>query len=181
MFDSKTNFTYVHCQRKKLDHPLAIEKHIYKFFIQDYRGKMKYIVHIFLFENDLLRIDFYPKIASDQKYRLLTNQFKFGMIGGTVLDIMLDIQNKINCNTFGIIGAETISEELDFKRGNRKLNEPTRRFIVYKDILSRKLDPKKYTVFANSENSTIFVIPNNRISQKETIILEYGKIFEQSY
>lgn len=181
MFDSITNFTYVHCQQKKLDHVLAIEKHIYKFFIQDQNGKMKYIVHITLFKNDLLRIDFYPKIASDQRYRLLTNQFKFGIIGGTVLDIMLDIQKRIDCDTFGLLGAETISEELDFKRGHRKLNEPTRRFKVYKEILSRKLDPKKYTVFANSENSIIFVIPNSRISQKETIILEYGKIFEQSY
>jgi len=104
MFDSKTNFTYVHCQRRKLDNDFAIEKHIYKFFIQDQIGKMKYIVHLILFDNNLLKIDFYPKIASDQKYRLLTNQFKFGMIGGTVLDIMFDIQDRIGCDTFGLLG-----------------------------------------------------------------------------
>ena len=40
------------------------------------------------------------------------------------------------------------------------------------------IDPKKYGVFEKSEEVLFKLYPNNRISQKETIILDYGKIFE---
>ncbi len=70
--------------------------------------QVKYIVNISLFKGSLLRIDFYPKIHSDNKYRMLTNQFKFGRLGGTLLNIMQDVINKTSCDTVSFPKIRTV-------------------------------------------------------------------------
>lgn len=127
------------------------------------------MVKIKEYENSLLIIDFYKKIKSRNRYRLLSNDFKFGHVGATILDIMKDIQTKTGKNTFGLIATDLLKENSAVKK----------RYKVYIEILRRKVS-RNYTVFGIEENSFIFVVPKERTPDKEKIFLNYGKIFEET-
>lgn len=85
---------------------------------------------------------------------------------------MHDIETKTGFNTFSVLGAESINEQPS--------NDGTKRFKVYKAAFSRKLDPSKYRIFEDSENSIIFVIPINRLINKAQLISAYVEIYENS-
>jgi len=181
MFNSSVTFEYVYTQKRKLKAKSAIKELHYKFFVTKKLDcgnafMIKYIVNISVYANELLRVDFYPKIKSDKKFMMLTEQFKFGVIGGTVFEIMKNAIYRTGCNTFGLLWAETLEESTQ-----KKLKSGTKRFNVYKGILSLKMDPDKFEVRIDEENSLIFIIPNTRINQKNDIILNYGKIFKENF
>jgi len=175
MFDTSSHFYLVQIRKNKLSDSLASEEYIYKFFMKNNLCRVKYLVNFIVYPNQLIRIDFYPKINSDNKYRLLTNQFKFGTIGGTLLKIMNDFTYRTGINTFGMLCAQTLKEM------QMEQNHNTKCLKVYKGVLSRTLDPTVYSIYENSTFSTIFVIPNIRLNDKKDIILYYGKIFEENH
>ena len=88
---------------------------------------------------------------------------------------MRDFTSRTGVNTFGMLSAQTLKEM------QMKQNSNTKRLNVFKEVLSRKLDPALYSVYENSTFSTIFVIPNIRKSNKKDIILSYVKIFEKNH
>ena len=175
MFDTNSKYQLVQIRKKGISDEDVTSLYVYKFFINNDVCRVKYIVNFFVYPDELILIDFYPKINSDNKYRLLTNQFKFGRIGGTLLEIMRDFTSRTGVNTFGMLCAQTLKEM------QMEQNSNTKRLKVYKEVLSRKLDPALYSVYENSTFSTIFVIPNIRKSNKEDIILSYVKVFEKNH
>ncbi|PTB95892.1 hypothetical protein C9994_09780 [Marivirga lumbricoides] len=146
-------------------------EYIYCFLLKTEFGCSKYIVTIKKYPNALLTIDFYRKIKSNEKYKVLSNDFKFGRVGATILDIMRDVQTKTDDNTFGILASSMLEEN------NNKSNK---RFKVYIQILTRKVDSERYKVFGTNENSFIFVIPIERTNKKKKIFLEYETIFKET-
>ncbi len=171
MFDTILSYQFVQCDTQKLKYPLAIECYVYKFFVSNPNGKIKYLVNVFKFPNDLLKVDFYPKVKSDNKYRIVINMFKFGPLGATILDIMRDIQVRSQCNTFGILCADKLEEE-ELLTGNKRYN-------VYKKVFARKLDLDTNEIYADPVRNLIFIIPNSRLNDKNDIILQYVTIFTQ--
>lgn len=121
--------------------------------------------------NALLTVDFYKKVKSENRYKLLSNDFKFGRVGATILDIMRDVQFKTGIHTFGILASSMIGETS---------NTSNKRYKVYINILTRKVNTGKYKVFGTPENSFIFVIPVERLGNTKQIFLEYGKIFNET-
>ncbi|MEM9327208.1 MAG: hypothetical protein AAGA85_16185 [Bacteroidota bacterium] len=131
----------------------------------------KYVVKIKAYPGDLLTVDFYRKVKSHRKYRLLSGDFKFGRIGATVLDIMREVQSETGSNTYGLVAAALLSE------GDERTNK---RYNVYVRILQRKVDSSRYRVFGVDVNSFIFVIPTEQEEERERIFLRYGKIFAET-
>lgn len=172
MFDSSIPFTYCHYSKNRTKSHLHLEEHVYKFFLKTNKSKTKFIVNIKTYPNELLIINYYPKVNSKNKFRILLNLFKQGQIGGTLFNIISDVVTKTGINTFSVQGAENINESPS--------KEGTKRFKVYKNAFSRKIDMTKYQIFEDSENSIIFVIPINRFNQRHQIILDYGKIYQNS-
>ena len=172
MFDSSFPFTYCHFRKNKSKSNLHLEEHVFKFFVKTTKGKTKFIVNIKTYPNQLLIINYYPKLKSENRFRILLNLFKQGQIGGTLLKILEQALTITGYNTFSILGAENINERTTIKG--------SKRFRVYKQALSRTIDDTKYKIFEDSNNSIIFVIPVTRIGQKDQKILDYGEIYQNS-
>ena len=171
MFDSPLPIRLAHIANNKSDNESFIRQFIYVFFIKDNMRKVKYIACVKQYDNQLLTIEFYAKIHAKDKYKILTNQFKFGHIGSTILRIMNEIQVKIGISCFGILSASLLNE-LD--------NLSNKRYRVYVNILQRKIDPDKFLVTGVPENSYIFIMPFNLASNSEQIYLQYETIFKET-
>lgn len=173
MFEPESIIEYRFVQRNSNKNTFESYKYeyIYCFLLKTSYKCSKYIVKLREYEEGLLTVEFYRKIKSDNRYKLLSNEFKFGRVGATILDIMKDVQTKTGYNTFGIIASTLLEEEND---------DSNKRYKIYIEILRRKVDKGKYRVFGTSENSFIFVMPIQRIAEKEEIFLRYGKIFEET-
>lgn len=146
-------------------------EYIYCFLLKTEFSCSKYVVKLKQYSYKLLTVDFYRKIKSNKKYKVLSNDFKFGRVGATILDIMRDVQTKTGDNTFGILASSLLEENS---------NRSNKRYKVYTQILTRKVDATKYKVFGTDENSFIFVIPIERVDKKKHIFLEYENIFEET-
>ena len=101
---------------------------------------------------------------------MLTKQNSFGLIGGTILDIMEEIQALTGINTWGCLGA-SLPTEIS--------NVNTKRYKSYKNILSRTFI-KNHKVFGETKHSAIFVIPNTRLEEKIEIVKQYEQIFSET-
>lgn len=154
---------------------------IFRFYRHNEKCCIKYIVSIKSYDNSFLTLDFYPKInlspkrhycdsIQDLRYRMLTGQNSFGYIGGTILDIMNYIQQQTNIRTWGFLAANLPNE---FTNYNNK------HFNVYKEVLRRTFI-RHQTVFGNKDKSAIFVIPNNKLKNKDLITTNYEQIFSET-
>ena len=182
MFDQTLKYTLVQIRKNKsFTRETFIQEYIYKFYRHNSRACIKYIVSIKTYNEGLMTLDYYPKInltpkqksldnIQDLRYRLLTKQYSFGIIGGTILEIMQSAQTNTNCNTWGFLAANLPEETT---------NANNRRYQVYKEILSRTF-VQHYQVLGNKENSAIFVIPKLKLDQSERIIEQYEQIFSET-
>lgn len=171
MFDSPQPFKLCQVQRNQHKKESYLKNFIYSFFIKNAVRQIKYIANVKEYENGLMTIDFYPKIHAAEKYRILTNQNKFGEIGSTVLQIMGHIQAFTNAHTFGILSAALLTENE---------HEETKRFGVYIKILQRTMDAARFSVTGVKENSFIIITPIELQNQLNEIYLQYEHIFEET-
>lgn len=173
MFEAKSIQEYKYRQsNKNLNRKETyLKEHIYVFFLRSEYNRSKYVVTIKEYANGLLTIDFYRKVSTSNKFRILSNEFKFGHLGATILDIMRDIQERSKVNTFGILASNLLSEDK---------NENNKRFRVYVEVLRRKIDADKYQVLGSDTFSTIFVIPLGRKKEEKEIVISYGNIFKET-
>lgn len=171
MFDSPINYRLAQKRSNKSKTESFIHEYIYVFHVKNEKAGFKYIGKIKEYANNILTIEFYPKIQVDDKYKLLTNQFKFGYIAATVLNLMAEIQKNIGVSCFGILSASLINE---------KDNIYNKRYSIYIEILRRKVNEMIYSVMGVEENSYIFILPNDRVFEIENIILQYEKIFKET-
>ncbi|MDO3629076.1 hypothetical protein [Mucilaginibacter sp. BT774] len=129
----------------------------------------------------LLTLDYYPKInltpkvnslddIQDLRYRVLTRQNSFGVIGGTILDIMADITAATGFQNWGFLAAN-LPDETE--------NANNKRYKVYREILKRTFY-KQHNVYGNKENSAIFVIKETKDEDAKKIIKRYEEIFEET-
>lgn len=172
MFDQTLDYKFVQKRSNKyFIRESFITELTYKFYRHNTRSCIKYIVSVKTYSDGLLTLDYYPKInltakqnskddIQDLRYRLLTKQNSFGIIGGTILDIMLDVQVRTNFNIWGLLAANLITEYS---------NANNRRYQVYKEILSRTF-VYEYDIFGNKENSAIFVIPKFKRKKKKKLL-----------
>lgn len=85
MFESSSivHYRFVQRNRNKTSEESFLNEYIYCFLVKNKYGCSKYVVKIKDYDNSLLTIDFYKKIKSNNRYRLLSNDFKFGHVGAT--------------------------------------------------------------------------------------------------
>lgn len=181
MFDSNLGFQLIQTRRNKYNlHESFIKELIYKFYSHNSRCCIKYIVSIKEYPDGLLTLDYYPKVKltpkvnsrdsiQDLRFRMLTKQNSFGTVGGTILDIMVDVRLNFNIHTWGFVAANLPYETM---------NENNKRYKTYKEILRRSF--KEYAVFGNRKNSAIFVVPVEREKEHIKIVRSYEKIFAET-
>ena len=182
MFDQALPYKLVQIKGNKSKNESFMNEFIYKFYRHNYRCCIKYIVSIKSYEDGFLTLDYYPKInltpkpnsaesLQDLRYRILTKQHSFGIIGGTILDIMQEVQTLTGAKIWGFLAANLVSETT---------NVNNKRYNVYKEVL-RRTYRTKHSVFGNKNYSAIFVIPLDLTSQAELIVKRYEEIFSETY
>jgi len=158
-----------------------LREFIFKFYRHNNKCCIKYVVSVKEYEHHLLTLDYYPKInltpkmqsrddIQDLRYRLLTKQNSFGYIGGTIMDIMILVQEISGSDTWGFLAANLVYENY---------NDNNKRYQVYTKVLSRSF-LKDYTVFGNRKNSVKFVLPRSRENERTFIIKRYEGIFAET-
>jgi hypothetical protein len=182
MFDQTLEYSLVQVRKNKFP---ALEtfvlEYVFKFYRHNERACIKYIVSVKTYVNGLMTLDYYPKInltpkinslddIHDLRYRMLTKQNSFGIIGGTILEIMLDVTKRSGNNIWGFLAANLPDESV---------NANNKRYQVYKEVLRRTF-VHQYQVFGNNENSAIFVIPKARLAEVKEIIEAYEQIFSET-
>lgn len=149
---------------------------IYKFFAASPSSRRKYLVEIRRYPGSLYTADFYAKTpGSPDRYRLRTNQFVLGAIGGTVLDIMARVLREDPAACFGFIAAALPHEHEEAN---------TKRFRVYRAMLERTVRPTTYKLLTDEQRSRIFVLPAAKaadLTWRDAVILEYERIFAENY
>ncbi len=182
MFDSSIPYKLVQIRPNKfVTNETYLREYIFKFFLHNHRGCIKYIVSVKEYPEGLLTMDYYPKISltprvyvletvQDLRYRCLTKQNSFGKIGGTLMDIMVMFQNKYNLRIWGFLAANLIHETS---------NDNNKRYKTYSEILRRSFQ-NDYNVFGNQKNSVIFVIPNIFNKSTKDIVKRYEDIFAET-
>ena len=182
MFDQSLEYKLAQVRRNKYNiRETFTREYIYKFYCHNDRCCIKYVVSIKEYKGELLTLDYYPKInltpktsspdnIQDLRYRMLTRQNSFGIIGGTILDIMQEIESKTGITIWGFLAASLITEII---------NENNKRYNVFKEVLSRTFRTR-HRVFGNRDNSAIFVIPTDKIAERQRIIEDYEYIFSET-
>jgi len=111
VFDKSLAFSLAQVRKNKFRTSETYSREfIYKFYRHNHRCCIKYVVSIKEYHNEFLTLDYYPKInltpkqnsldnIQDLRYRMMTKQNAFESIGGTILDIMLDIQKITSLDT----------------------------------------------------------------------------------
>lgn len=96
MFEPSSIISYRFVQRNQNKSKIESYnyEYIYCFLIKTNYSLSKYVVNIKQYDNELMTVDFYKKVRSDNRYKILSNEFKFGRVGATILDIMRDVQTK---------------------------------------------------------------------------------------
>lgn len=110
MFDDALKFCLAQIKKNKTNEESYIRQHVYVFYCKDTLGCVKYITTVKEYKDDLLTIEFYPKVHALKKYRILTFQYRFPSVGATVLKIMRGVQEQIGICSFGILAASLIDE-----------------------------------------------------------------------
>jgi len=182
MFNESEPYKLVQVRKNKYSvHETFEREFIYRFYRHNDRSCIKYVVSVKTYSGGLLTLDYYPKInltpkfnsmddIQDLRYRVLTRQNSFGVIGGTILDIMADITAATHYQNWGFLAASLPNET---KNSNNK------RYKVYREILKRTFY-KRHNVYGNKENSAIFVIKQSNDEEAKKIIKRYEQIFAET-
>ena len=182
MFDQSLQYILVQTKRNRYtERESFVQEYIYKFYRHNQKACIKYIVSVKTYSGGLLTLDYYPKInltpkinslenIQDLRYRLLTRQNSFGIIGGTILDIMEDVTVRTGFQIWGFLSANL---------PNETQNANNKRYKVYREVLKRTFY-RQYNVYGNKENSAIFVIKESNDEDVKKIIKRYEEIFSET-
>ena len=182
MFNTTLPYSLIQTRSNKYNiYETYSKEFILRFYSHNNKSCIKYIVSVKEYGQSFMTLDYYPKIEltpkqlsgdsiQDLRYRMLTKQNSFGYIGGTILQIMSDLQDITGVNVWGFLAASLPQE---------KTNYNNKRFKIYKKILSR-FYVRDHKVFGNKNNSAIFVIPNDQIRNKDLIISNYEQVFSET-
>ncbi|WP_293742048.1 hypothetical protein [uncultured Pedobacter sp.] len=182
MFEQSLPFFHVQTRKNKYRNDESFQKEfIFRFYRRNHKGLIKYIVSAKQYDDRFLTLDYYPKInltpkpssggtVQDLRYRMLTRQNAFGYIGGTIMEIMLAIQEQTQIYTWGFLAANL---------PNETTNVNNKRYVVYTEVLRRSFKNKQ-RVLGNKDKSAIFVLPIELLEDKESIIKEYERLFSET-
>lgn len=148
---------------------------IYKLFVHSPNSRRKYLVEVHCYADHLYTVDFYAKVHDINRYRLQTNQFAAGKLGGTVLAIMAGILRQDPQARFGFVAAAMLNETSDAN---------TKRFRLYTRMLELKINPMRQEVISRIETSSIFVIQKSLMQQLgvvRRILDRYEEIFRETF
>ena len=132
-----------------------------------------YIVRVEQYPNEFYGIKFYLKAdsRSPHKYNRLTGLNEPRPIINTCIAILMEIAKQNPNSSFGFIGANIIGES----------EHETKRFRVYRRVLTTYFSEKHYLHFQIIEKSAYALIRKSTIENNPNIIEEISTYFSDNY
>ncbi|HBX44580.1 MAG TPA: hypothetical protein DEG28_01635 [Porphyromonadaceae bacterium] len=121
------------------------------------------------------------------KYNIQTNYHEARPVIYTCIKIMLDINAKDNCSSFGFIGSNTIfSIEFDDSHQEhfKPVDEPkckTKRYRVYKRIMLTFFKGTTFEHIYNEETSAYMMVRRTELEKNSNLINEIAAYFSDNY
>lgn len=132
-----------------------------------------YIVRVEQYPQHFYGIKFYLKAdrLSPLKYNRLTGLNEPRPVIFTCIAILLDIYHTDKIASFGFIGANITNEDI----------KETKRFRVYRRILTTYFSDKEFEHFQIIEKSAYAMVRKNALSQYPMLIEQLNKYFTENY
>ncbi len=175
MFDAVLPYRFVQRNRNPGGRETWLYEDIYKFFIHSPSSRRKYLVEVHAYPDHLYTVDFYAKVHDVNRYRLRTNQYAMGKLGGTMLDILARIVRADPQARFGFLAAAMLHETSDVA---------TKRFRIYVNMFRLNLNPLQHALVIRRATSSIFVLPVEEAEDlvlQQSIIERYERIFAETF
>ena len=137
------------------------------------RTKRWYIVRVEEYPNHFFGIKFYLKAdsRSKRKYNRLTGLNEPRPVINTCIAILMEVAEQYPNSSFGFIGANLIGEG-DYE---------TKRFRVYRRILSTYFSEEHYLHYQIVEKSAYALVRREAIAKNPNIITEISTYFSDNY
>ena len=137
------------------------------------KTKRWYIVRVEQYPHDFYGIKFYLKAdsRSPRKYNRLTGLNEPRPIINTCIAILMDLAEQYPNSSFGFIGANCIGES----------ERETKRFRVYRRVLTTYFSEEHYLHFQIVEKSAYALVRKTTIETNPNIIREISTYFSDNY
>ncbi len=169
MFDTHYEFRYINYRKAKpTDYFIKEHKLIFSS-----KSNQKYIVNVEEYKLHTYVIKFHLKSHSDSdnKYKLLTNQYDAVKILSTCVNIMLYFYKKDNLASFGFIGANLLDED----------EANTKRFQVYKRIMENLFSPLYFHHYNIPEKSIYLLLNKANLELNTNLLDDIEQMFKNYY
>lgn len=176
-------FEYKFITKINVDQNLNVPELFYTF--KSFKSGKTYHVHVEIHPNHFYGVKYHLKEHKNNpnKYNIQTNLYEARQILFTCIRIMLDVNDKDICSSFGFIGSNTIlsmGAEGDFE----KTDEPksnTKRFRVYRRLMMTFFDERTFEHFDNEEYSAYMLVRQSELATNPNLITEISKYFSDQY
>lgn len=160
-------------QPEKNDHPRIGQK---KFTFRD-KQRLRYIVEVEIYTNDVYAVKFFVKNHSGSPFRYnnLTGNGDARRIIDTCLQIAIDLYKANDQISFCFIGAPTQKEFQETGYNN------TKRFRVYSLISKFLINPETFTHTEVTESSFYVLLNNNGLKKNPNLFETIRKMFNDNY
>ena len=164
------SYEYYFIQNIKGDENIKLTK-LYRF--KSLKSKRVYIVRIECYDMNVYAIKFYLKCHrfSENKYNLLSNDYEPRRIVLTCISILKEIYKDDIHSSFAFIGANCLGEP----------NHATRRFFVYKKIITTFFGVETFEHRYNESNSAYILVRKTEIENNPDFIDKIEKSFSSIY
>ena len=146
---------------------------VWVYHFRSTRSRQWYIVRIEEYPNKFFGIKFYLKADSlnPHKYNRLTGLNEARPVINTCIALMMEFARQHQDSSFGFIGANLIGE------GERE----TKRFRVYKKLLTTYFSEEHYYHYQILEKSAYALINREIIAQNPNIVTQISTYFSDHY
>lgn len=148
-----------------------------------------YHVHIELYPNHFYGIKFHLKDHKNNpnKYNIMLNYNEARPVIYTCIKIMLDINKKDLCSSFGFIGSNTTlsrkvnSDNREYYEKMVENKSNTKRFNVYRRLMVTFFKEQTFEHIYNEEFSVYFMVRRTELTLNPKLIDEISTYFSDMY
>lgn len=148
-----------------------------------------YYVHVELHPNHFYGVKFHLRDhkKNKNKYNIQVNLGEARPVIYTCINIMLEIDSRDNCASFGFIGSNTVLSRMVDEHGQEyfeQKNEPkceTRRYRIYKRIMLTFFKETTFEHIYDASTSSYVLVRLTEMEKNKNLISEIETYFSDNY
>lgn len=144
---------------------------LYRF--KSLKSNKKFIVRVEIYPHSVYVVKFFDKSLSNcpNRYSILTNDKEPRRVIMTCICILKSLHEEDNKSSFAFIGTNCIDEP----------KKNTKRFRVYKTIVTTQFGDSVFAHFTNEDNSAYLLLRQTELEANKNLLLDIQNQFHKVY